>query len=251
MKQKKNKTKLVIISLVAVLSVIGIVFLINEKTPFEKAQTNTDSLESMEMSIVTLVTTRDETAELEEKTDQTLKVEGRGTKDVKYEISTVASRMDTLSNHTVSQESSMIYHKATAYQKFPNYSYAQAVDEKTGEENLENVINIISVPYDKMVDATRRKEGDETVYTYKIEWADVSEAVKETLTNAIENTGLSFSMDNIEATATVKDDFVIKKSLRVVYISSDGTEITLEIKTELKNKEAKVRVPEEGEYPAM
>lgn len=254
-KRAKVIITLVVAALVIALIVAAIIMLTKKDEEdtgmYNEAYKNLKKLDSCEMSLTTIVTISDDTATLQEVTDQFIKAENIGKKDVRYEIKTAASSSSTLTGKTVRQESSMTYYNGKAYQSFPNYKYYHSVEEATAEKNLDSVMNIISVPYEKMVNLEKTEKDGMVTYNYQVEWADVSEEVKATITDAIEKTGLSFHPEGIDATAVVKDGHVIKRELNVIYASENGTEITVEIYTELENTKATVKIPDIKEYDPM
>lgn len=245
------KKRSIIIIACALLVVIGAVFMMNKAGGYNSAYEKTNKLKNFQMTLDTIVTISDSENLLQRTTEQTLDVEGRGSDKLIYEINTVASMTNSETGSYATEESSMIYYDSFAYQNLAGLKYCVNVTEKTGEENLENFINTIAFPFEKMKNVEEEKENGGILYTYTVDFEDVSDNVKGSLQEAINDAGGTFKADSMVATAFVKDGYVKERSLCVTYINESSVTVSVEIYAELTQTSAKVAKPDKSEYLTM
>lgn len=235
----------------AVMAVVLVFFAVNSivGADYEKASKKTSALKSYETAITTIVTVSDGEHVKTSFIDQMVSVYNKGKKDMRYKVETKATSTDVSSGKVAEENNSYVYYDGSYYYDYPGVKYKSAATPETAKSNIENLVNVITFPLDKMYDITEEKENGETVYSYVVDYADVSAYVAATLQSATSLLeGVSLSIADVSAEATVKKGYVTERGLYVVYEGAEGEYISLEMNTKLNNTDAEVPVPDKTKY---
>lgn len=243
------KKKMIACCLIACLIVAGLVYISARNNRLDVVIKRTERLDSFEMGISTIVNLSDENIMRQSVLDQVLTVKKRSGANMHYKVETTATISNGENGDVTVEENSYIYYKNNYYHSYPGVNYYGATNKESAENNLNNIKNIISFPYEKMYDI---EKVDDNVYSYKVDWKDASALLKATLqaaVNQFENS--SFEMSDVSATIKVADGYVAEQSFFISYVGNNGEEIRMEIYTSLLDNEASVEVPDKNKYVSI
>lgn len=259
-KYKLNPKFLVLVGVVVCIIVAVIIMLNSNNNPENKPQTppavnndysaahaKTNALESYEMRFSTLVTVND--GELKQTAiDQVLKKTSADGSLI-YMVDSSSNSTDSTNGNTVSEKSSYTYYKGDYYYALPGVKYRSHIGEDGAKANLENFKNVIAFPYEKMYNLTVEDVDGGTDYYYDVEYEDVSDYVKAVCASAVNIVGEGNFERSAGATATVKDGYVVQRTLFVDCVNENGASVTVEFVTDLTAKDAQIPVPDKDKYP--
>ncbi|MBQ6794701.1 MAG: hypothetical protein IJO83_00990 [Clostridia bacterium] len=180
--------------------------------------------------------------------EQTLKVNNKGSEDMLYLVETTATSTDMLSGKVVSEENSYIYYDNTYYYTYPGVRYKSPADYKLALDNIENLTRVITFSEKEMVNAEWTESGEEKRVDYQVEYEDASPFVKGILENAAATfDGVKFSMTELSASATFKEDEATSREMFICYDGDNGETISVEIYTSYGEAEV-LEAPDESKY---
>jgi hypothetical protein len=239
------KLKKTILILTAVLTVPVLSSCSNS---YEKAYKKTEALSSYETEITTTVTLNDDEETKTTDVVQHVSVYNEGKKNMRYRVKTTSSSINENGDSEAETESEYTYYNGKYYISMPGVKYTSQIDIDGAVKNIENLTDIISLPYDKMYNVEESKKDGKTVYKYDVEGEDISDYILSLLQSAADSIGdKTFKATSISATATVESSYVTERTFTADY-AADGALFTVEVKMSLTSESADVEIPNVSEY---
>lgn len=248
MKKINLKLAAVVAVVIAILIIIGVVVK-NMPENYSAAYEKTNALESYNVSISTIVSIKDGEGEKQSCIDQTLRVENKGKKNMRYEVTTDATSTDMVTGQITSQTNTYLYNNEKYYYTYPGVRYKSPTGLDAATDNIKNLTNVIAFSPEQMKNVKTSNTKDGTVYEYGVDFAATSAYIKSTIENAIYlfEDG-NFKLDTVGAAAVVSDGYVTEREFYVTYVAEGGKSVTVEVYTSLVNTHETVAPPDEREF---
>ncbi|MGM9551091.1 MAG: hypothetical protein ACI3XA_02435 [Clostridia bacterium] len=247
------KKRIISVALILIIAVMAIEVVSNFRTlDYEKAYEKTEKMDSFEAVMSTIVTITEGSDTKQSVIDQTIKVKNRNKKNMIYSVYAKSTSTDSTTSEVVEDVSEYIYYKDNYYIAMPGVKYKSYCGYDAAKSNINNLVNAVTFPYEKMYNVRKYKEKGKMHYEYDVEYSDVSNHVLSALQSAVSGfEGVNFKVSEVIAEAAVDKKYVTERSLWVVYESDEGIEISLEITVQIKNTKVKLDAPDESKYAAL
>lgn len=165
-----------------------------------------------------------------------------------YKVDSVATSTNVTDGKVYSEESSYTYYNKKYYYSLPGVSYTSDITEDKAKHNLDNFINMISFPYDKMNVYEKEETDGTTVYHYTVDYEDVSDYVKAVCESGVNVIGEGNFKRTAEASATVKDGYVTQRTMYIECVNENEDTVVIEFVTELCDTKAEIAIPDANKY---
>lgn len=212
---------------------------------YEKAFSNTRGLTDFEMKITTTVLADGGDAVKSTEVVQNISVCNMGKDDMRYKVSTESSSTSEEGDVGAETTGEYIYSDGNYYISMPGVRYFSPIDAESALNNINDLTNIIALPYEKMYNVEKHKN----TYEYQVEGEDMSEYVLSLLQSTADSFGdESFSALEVSGSAEVKGKYVVKRSFRADYAGNGNKSFTVIVETELVDTKAQVDKPDKSQY---
>ncbi len=254
MKKKINPMFLVTLGVLAVVVIIVIILSMPKKQaptqniePYVAAYTKTNALKQYQMQASMIISLDDGTGVKQTAIDQTILADNQASGLI-YKVESVATTTLVADGKVNSEESSYTYYDEKYYYNLPGVRYTSDVTEAQAQQNLNNFINMIAFPYDKMQVFEKEEADGVTVYNYTVDYSHVSDYVKAVCESGVNAIGEGNFKRTAEASATVKDGYVTQRTMYIACENEKGNRVVIEFVTELCDTKAQIQIPDATKY---
>lgn len=218
---------------------------------YERAYDKTRALSSYEMEINSIVTVNAWGSFRQTAVQQNIEVYKIGEDAMRYAVRTKSKSVDGDGNTEAESDSEYIYCDGDYYISMPGVKYISKTDFDSALKNINDLTNIISLPYEKMYNPESEKRDGKMVYRYDVEGEDISEHILSLMQSAADSVeGASFKAEDISAEATVKGGYVTERAFTANYASEEAS-FSIEVYTNLTNKRSRVNKPDASKYASV